>query len=596
LSLEELRWGSRGLVDISSGMGDHSSMDVSERGSALKQSEVRKVRKTDFRLAAVGCALTVLLALLIAHPYAEIPISDDFSYIRIADTLARTGHIVYTGWVTPIVGCQLYLAALFIKVFGFSFTAVRASVMFVTVCLALLSQRTLVRAGVGGWNATIGTLALLLSPLSMPLETTFMTDIPGLFAEVFCLYACFRAVEANGWRRQICWIAFAGFSNVVLGSSRQIAWLGALVMVPSALWILRRSRRVLVAGVAIWSVCAVLILAIDLWFRRQPYTQVETLLPGRITERVLFRFSGNMTRTFFELVLLLLPILVAFLPTLWRRKLPWLIYAACVLFIANFVRLLAIHNVKSWLPPYLMGVAPFSEWTRIRPFLAIAVLLSLLAFLTAVLARRDGDNFFAPNAMTNSSKKILLLTLPFSAAYLVLISPRAGFDTVWDRYLLPLVFVAILLLLRFYQEEFGPRLPVASLILVVAFGVYAVASLHDDMARVRARAAALNEVLATGVPRTAVSGGWDFDGWTELQYSSHVNAPHMRVPAGAVEEKSTHYGITPCEFWSCDMFPHMLPIYAIAETPNEQMEKRFAPVPYRTWFQPSGSIYVVPFP
>ena len=70
-------------------------------------------------------------AILVAHPYAEVGISDDFSYIRIAQVLAQTGHIVYTGWVTPILGWQLYLAAIFINSFGFSFTTTRASIMFV---------------------------------------------------------------------------------------------------------------------------------------------------------------------------------------------------------------------------------------------------------------------------------------------------------------------------------------------------------------------------------------------------------------------------------------------------------------------------------
>jgi hypothetical protein len=43
----------------------------------------------------------------------------------IAKQIAETGHLAYDGWVTAILGWQLYLGAAFIKVFGFSFTTTR---------------------------------------------------------------------------------------------------------------------------------------------------------------------------------------------------------------------------------------------------------------------------------------------------------------------------------------------------------------------------------------------------------------------------------------------------------------------------------------
>jgi hypothetical protein len=52
-------------------------------------------------------------------------INDDFSYIRTAQTFAQTGHFVYNGWATAMLGWQVPAAALLIKVFGFSFSVVR---------------------------------------------------------------------------------------------------------------------------------------------------------------------------------------------------------------------------------------------------------------------------------------------------------------------------------------------------------------------------------------------------------------------------------------------------------------------------------------
>jgi hypothetical protein len=221
-------------------------------------------------IAAVGCAVALLVAILVARPYAEVGISDDFSYVRSAQVLAQTGHIAYNGGATATLGWQLYLAALFIKLFGFSFATTRASIMFVSVVTAFLCQRSFVRAGINEWNASIAAVTLMMSPLLMPLEVTFMTDVPGLFAIVVCLYACLRAIQTERTVWTIAWVGFAALSNVVLGSTRQIAWLGVLVMVPSALWILRRNRRVVLAGVGFWVLSGAFILAINHRFSQQP--------------------------------------------------------------------------------------------------------------------------------------------------------------------------------------------------------------------------------------------------------------------------------------------------------------------------------------
>lgn len=123
------------------------------------------------RIPALVCSFAVLLCELIARPYANMGICDDGPYILMARTLATTGHIVYNGWAAPMMTFQIYLAAAFIKLFGFSYTTVRMSTLLVAMALAFALQRTLVRANINERNATIGTLALVLSPpyLELPL-------------------------------------------------------------------------------------------------------------------------------------------------------------------------------------------------------------------------------------------------------------------------------------------------------------------------------------------------------------------------------------------------------------------------------------------
>ena len=219
------------------------------------------------------------LCALVARPFAETGISDDWSYIKTAQILAFTGHIAYNGWATAMLGWQLFLAALLVKLFGFSFTAVRCSTVIVAMATGYLLQRTFVRAGVRDGNATLATLAFILSPLFVPLAFTFMSDVFGVFAIVLCLYMCLRAIQASTPRSMIAWISLAAILNGVGGTTRQIAWLGVLVMIPCTLWLLRRNPSVLLIG-GIFNAAGMAIVFLSMhWFSQQPYSITESPIP-----------------------------------------------------------------------------------------------------------------------------------------------------------------------------------------------------------------------------------------------------------------------------------------------------------------------------
>lgn len=104
------------------------------------------------RWPAVLCAIIPILCYLVIRPYAEMGMDDDWSYVKTAQVLAQTGRIAYNGWGSPMLGWQLYIADLFVKIFGFSFTAVRFSTLIVAEVTAFLLQRTMVRAGINEWK------------------------------------------------------------------------------------------------------------------------------------------------------------------------------------------------------------------------------------------------------------------------------------------------------------------------------------------------------------------------------------------------------------------------------------------------------------
>ena len=559
------------------------------------------VRK--FRVPALFCALAVLVCELISRPYANMGISDDGPYILMTRTLADTGHIVYNGWPAAMLGWQLYLGAAFIKLFGFSFTTVRMSTVLTAAALAFLLQRTFVAANIAERNATFATLALVLSPLYLLLSVTFMSDIFGLFAIVICLYGCLRALQASTDRATIAWLCFAILTNALGGTARQIAWLGILVMLPSTLWLLRSRHRVLFAGAAATFAGAVFIFASLHWFSLQPYIQPEHLLPKSIHG---FVIAKNFTFLFLDVPFLLLPLFALFLPVLWRRN---RISVIVVLAICIAYALISFHRgfpflmeplAGDWINPqgiyessHLLGTPPvfLPHWVRL--LMTVASLGGLLGLIASCFisrpAARAGE---LPEAISWNSLAVLLV--PFTVAYILFLLPRAADGTIFDRYILPLLAIAPVFLVRYYQETIHPNIPAAAAVLILVMAAYGVTNIHNQFAFYRARVAIAEELRAQAIPETAVDGGWENNLGVELQHSNHINFPTIITPARAytpIPEPSPF----DCHALWYNYTPHIHPIYGISFDSNACYGPApFAPVHYSRWLtRTPGTLYVV---
>ncbi len=551
----------------------------------------------------------MLLCELVSRPFTAMGIVDDGPYIRMAQHLAQTGHIVYNGWATAMLGCQLYLGAAFIRLFGFSFTTVRMSTLLVAVATAFVLQRTLVRAGIHECNATLGTLAFVLSPLYLMLSVTYMTDTTGLFAVVLCLYGCLRALQASTERAAIAWLCFAVVANAIFGTSRQIAWLGILVMVPSTLYLLRSRRRVLFAGSAAAIAGALFILGCMEWLLHEPYVVHEHLIPKTYS---IAHGLWDITYSLLDIPFLLLAIVVLFFPQL-RKLRPRTLAVLAVLFAGYcFVAIHPSHLRSSYLlEPIPEGIG---EWVNIHgmfEFLLIKgeqpiflgrnlqILLTFASFggmlgliVSLLRNRRDVSIADAPSAPTWTQLGLLLG--PFTLVYSLLLFPRASSTGVHDRYLLPLLVIALLCITRYYQERVRPQIPLAGIVMVCATAIYGTVIVHNMFSFYRARAALAAEIRAGGVRDTEVDNGWEYNFVVELRHSSHINEPNVPIPADA------YVPPTPLPADTCQMLwyastPHIRPLYGISFDPNACYGPApFAPVHYSRWpYRTPGALYVV---
>jgi len=532
-------------------------------------------------------------------------VCDDWPYILMAQKLAATGQFAYNGWAAPMIGWQLYLGAAFVKMFGISPTAVRMSTLMVAMVLAILLQRTLVRASVSERNSTIATLAFVLSPLYLILSVTFMTDIQGLFALVICLYGCLRALQARTSSAAIGWLLFAVVTNAVFGTARQIAWLGILVMVPCTLWLLRTQRRVVIAGAAATAAGAVFIFICLQWLKHQPYNVPEHVLVGAFP---IGHMAAEMVRTFLDAPFLLLPIVALFLPQV-RRSRPRVL-AVCSLVFLGYL-FLATY------PSHLRGNFPLEptggDWIGIHgtyefiilkgnaPRLlsrGMQVLLTIVSFggvygLISLLNSRD-TRPARESAKGLSWNQLGVVLVPFSVVYAMLLVPRAGAYHLTERYLLALLVVALLYMVLVYQERVREELPAACGVLVGIMAVYGIVNTHNTFSIDRARVQLANELTAAGVPDTAVDNGWEYNLGVELRHSAYINTDRIAVPAHAYQPAPPLPEGT-CEVNAYDFTPHIQPLYGISFDPNACYGRApFAPVQYSRWLgSEPGTLYVV---
>ena len=565
------------------------------------------------RLWAVLCTLLLPLSALIIWPVAELGVVDEWSYTKTVQVLAETGHIVYNGWATAMVGWMFYLGAVFVKLFGFSFTSVRLSMLVVSMATVFLVHRTMVRCGINDWNATLGTITFALSPLFLPIAINFMTDVPGLFCIVVCLYACVRALEADTDGAALAWLCFAAVSNTLGGTVRQIAWLGLLVMVPSTLWLLRKRSHFLAVGIPVYVACVAFIFGAMRWFHQQLYSVPEELIRGKLNVRALLDVFDFLAAGVLEIPFLLLPLLLFFVPAVsLRDRKTWKVLAATVLFFVMFSWLQAVLY-RNWLVPFigtygdyvsiygiiasspLHGRTPVVLGSGIRLVWTIVMALALAGFITTLLRRNQRTALTSKQSSGVSWQSLGVLLVPVTLAYFGLLVPRAASAVLYDRYLLVPFFLAMIPMLRYYQERVQLRLPVATLIPIGLYAFFAIAGTHDSFVRFRAYLAVIQELQSARVPPTEIDGGLEYNGWIQIERTGYVNDPKIHaLPTDHFKSiAKERFGICP-SIW-IDPFSGDSFRYAMAKFPDACLGPAgFAPVTYRTWLSPHlNTIYIV---
>lgn len=561
------------------------------------------------------CGCLVILAVRCALPLAEMGFCDDFSYVKTALVYAQTGHLVYNGGATAMLGWQIPWGALFIRLFGFSFATARWSTLVTALATEWLFFLVLIRFGISRRNAYFGTLLLGLSPVFIPLAASFVTDISSLFVIVLCIYLCRRAVDASTDSAAIGWLVAAAATNVAGGTVRQIAWLGALVMVPSTAWFLRKRRGVLVAGLVFWCLSVASIFALMQWWQHQPYSLPETILPKQRVSLPFFvaRTTADLIKEYLCLSLLIFPLLAAWLRRVksFRPRALAAILAFTLAFQFFSLRTARGFHMLPWMRDVLSNLGlnyEFSWALGSNPVIindATRFVLSYIIMAVAVLFLVDlfANRLVTKEAQPPAPSKPIAASLqdpafwilvPFTVSYLALLIPRGLWAGLLDRYLLCLLPFAIIGLLKLYQQRFSLPLPAISYALLAAMAVFSIGGTHDWFALDRARLQAASILHASGVPDTEIQVGLDYDGWTQFAHSPTIVDPRIRVPSVVYHPGPLPNLAPECILFSWTQTPVVDPKYFVVISPMSCLApSHFVPVSYHAWLPPfQRTIYI----
>jgi Dolichyl-phosphate-mannose-protein mannosyltransferase len=545
-----------------------------------------------------SCMVLVVTALILVWPFANIGYGDDVAYAHLALILERTGHLVYNGWESAFLISQVFWGALFIRVFGSSFVCLRLSTIPFALGAVGLCYKLVRRAGLQPSSAVFVTLLFGLCPLYLPVAVSFMTDIPGVFFTFASLYSFARAEEIAGEPKSYGWLALGAAAGLIGGTGRQIVWLVPLVVLPYLAWVRRRHWWFRLSAEAAWVAVLAGVNYTMAWFRHQPYTVFQ---PSVFSELILmiekpFQTAVIAARLSLLLVLLILPAAVPLVfrsaEETWRGPRGRKMLVAALLLVV--LAAIAIHPSLASIPwisstlnwEGINGSAPLPGrpivLTRpIRALAAVTVYFSVCILAGELwnirrMARRISELVLKPS----SSEFLLAAMSLFSVVYFALVLVRGADFDIFDRYLLPIMpWAATVALLWFAKdnlraEETARRAAPYAWVLLGVLAFYGIASTQDLWALAKARVEATRTLEAAGVPRTAIDAGFEYNAWTELMTSGHLNFYRVINPLGAYRP-------------GFSQTPSVVPQYRLEYEPTpETPASKFGSVPYRSLLPP----------
>ena len=482
----------------------------------------------------LGIAVLWAVCVLAVNPVGNFPLNDDWSFGIAVERLLDTGVFRPTGWTSMSLLTNVLWGGIFSVPFGFSFNALRASTLSLSLIGILSTYLLMKELRQTRYLSILCALVVGFGPIYFALSNTFMTDVPFTALVTLCAVFFLRCLRSDSV--SACWIG--AVIAVAATLSRQ---LGLFVPLAFGLAYLLKnglSGRSLLVSIAPVAVCLVALLMLRQWLALTDGTPAlfghasDQLIVAAFAPRVINFLVKNGLVGIMYMGLLLSPILI---PVLFenerlRSNRRLLLFAAIAIVVISAIRYkftgdllmpLAGNIVdRAGIGPLTLHDAFFLNAGNVpvlpAEFWLIVTLISMLGavVLLTIFLLAAGDVIAALRSRRESPHDfVLTFFLLCCIAYLVPIF-IAGF---FDRYLIavmPFLAATTVLVLKPAAGDHSGLLPrLLSGALLVSLAFFAVSGTKDYLSWNRARWEAL--AYLSNVKKIApqdVDGGFEFNG------------------------------------------------------------------------------------
>jgi len=451
-----------------------------------------------------------LLVILIVNPVGEFAINDDWAYSKNVKSLVVDHQFVVDSWPAMNLVSQTAYGSLFAFVFGFSFTILRLSMLFLSILCSVTLYNLLRKFNEQKILCFLLVCSVIFNPLFLSLSFTFMTDIFFLSFIVFTINSLVNFLRNQKTRD---YILFCFFCLIAVMCRQQGLLLPIILALP-----LIRLRMPLFRKIIIMAFPFLLSISAHLGYRKildiywiyftsNDLSMLLNYFKSRDLQSIVHQ-TGTILLTMGLILLPLIPVLLGRLPkpksfhllifipsaciVIWLAVQSWNNFPAGNIFNFNGIgaKILKDQTVNTKLMP--------SPWivTAIKT-LSLASILTYLYF------------FFSKISHLTKIQSVTSSVTIFAIMYFFFLFVNSFF---FDRHSLPILGITLFLVGASIHSVSRTKLYLLASV-VVLLVIFSTLSVKDYMNWQRTRYAAIASLNKKGIDAHYIDGGFEYNGW-----------------------------------------------------------------------------------
>lgn len=465
-----------------------------------------------------------IIGIIFVLPHFNFPLNDDWVYSKMTKVFYERGKIEFLNWGEPTLVFQIWWGALFCRLLGFSFHALHASTLLLSLVGSIAFYLILKHFKIEEYKAVLGSLVLLANPIFFFNSFTFMTDVPFLGLMLLTIYLYLKFDESDNLMTLI----LASIFSIAAFLIRQNGIFLPLVFFLYLLF--KKGGRKRLSPLNIFWLLG-LPLVVDIAFLFWRYSQPNVWSRPLTMPNALWTFQLG----FYILEYIgffTLPLMLALFLKIknWRKFFATL---NPVIFAVIFLSLTGCIVVTKKFMPYLGNqisvygmfglyevlagsrpvMFPRLFWIGVTALSTLSI--SWIIYMIVMVVRARVRSSLVKLEFFESSKEFIFLFTLLQLLFPLIIG------NAFDRYILVLIPGVVLFVLDASKRfEFSKTLSIIGLLFFLSLSVVLT---YNTINWNKARWAEGRSLLKTGIPVSKIDGGFEWNGWF---YPKPVGSKH----------------------------------------------------------------------